>query len=783
MTGGRRAIGLLLFGCLVSVSIVGCGTHDAPPPTATLSGLEAAQQLILSGQWEAATDSLRAVGRTGQAPIEVGLCLAQVQLATGHAGPARRHLDALPAAAHDLPLYRVLRAWLLAASGQSLRSQAAARQILTEYPASIEARVLLARLALQAAATMDLGAARALCLEVLDRVPQHRVAGRMLVEATLRGGDYVEAVSLGQQQSALHPEDGHLQLLVGTAAFWNKDHETASSALRLASDRFAHSYTDRLKALWLLRLVHEDQGGDATDLPPEYQFYYHADPATVPAIPHFVDVADSVGVAKVDRGRGSSWLDYDGDGDWDLFSVGIHVEHGLYRNDGGLFTDQTRALNLADHRGGWGASAADVDDDGDPDLFVTRDAWEGVAPNSLYRNDGEAGFTDIAQAAGVAGPQASFTATWADFDVDGRLDVYVTNGVIADGGANSLHHNDSVNGAVSFTDIAATAGVADTLKGLGCAAGDYDADGWPDIYSVNIGGPNRLYRNQMGASGKLGFVDRAPASGVVFPVEGGYVTFFLDFDNDGSLDLFVATMSGFEDVLRSAVEGRAVEPNRPFLYHNEGDGTFTDVAVLAGLGRSFGTMGAGVGDVDNDGSPDLYLANGGPEMSRLEPNVLFLQRGDGTFADVTQAAGVGNLGKGHGVTFADYDADGDLDLYAGLGGHYNADVWPNALYRNDGPGGASLSVRALIRGRDAIGARVAVHAGARTVHGSVASGLGFGSSNAPTVVAGLARGAADSVVVIWPDGSRDSWTDIPTAGRLTLRPRQEQDKAVSGRNP
>ena len=763
----RQRLALTLVGWLA-----GCGSPAPDEPSLSVASrvdLEAARGLILSGRWEAAADSLRAVARTGGDPAAVTLGLAQIDLSTGHAESARRRLDSLPAEAAAIPLYRVLRAWLLAADGYSLRSQAAARAVMAQHEESVEARLLLARLALQAAATMDLGEARRLCAEILQRQPGHRVAGRMLVEAMLRSGDYAEAVTLGQRQSLRYPDDGHLQLLVGTAALWDGDLATADTALRGATDLFADAYTDRLKALWLLHLAHQRQGGAPVDLPPQYRFHTRSDVTPAPVAPHFVDVAAALGVAKVDRGRGSSWLDYDGDGDWDLFSVGIHVEHGLYRNDPIAFTDVTQAMNLADPRGGWGALAADCDDDGDPDLFVTRDAWEGAAPNSLYRNDGQAGFIDVADAVGVAGQQASFTATWGDFDADGRLDLYVANGVIADGGANSLYHNNSGVGGMAFTDIAARAGVADTLKTIGTAAGDYDGDGWQDIYSVNIGGPNRLYRNQMGESGSLEFVDTAPVAGVVFPVEGGYVTFFLDFDNDGALDLFVSTMSSFEDVLHSAVEGRAVEPNRPFLYHNQGDGTFADVAVPAGLGRSFGTMGAGVGDVDNDGTPDLYLANGGPEMFRLEPNVLFLQRGDGTFADVTRAAGVGNLGKGHGATFADYDGDGDLDLYAGLGGHYDADIWANALYRNDGPTGAAISIRALTGRRDAIGARVGVHAGRRVVYGQIASGYGFGSTNAPLVVAGLGKAVPDSVTIVWPGGRRQTWTDLPPTQRLTFR--------------
>ena len=198
----------------------------------------------------------------------------------------------------------------------------------------------------------------------------------------------------------------------------------------------------------------------------------------------------------------------------------------------------------------------------------------------------------------------------------------------------------------TFADIGQASGTADSSKTIGTAFGDYDGDGYLDLYVVNIGTPNRLYHN--GTDGT--FVDRADQAGVIFPLEGGYVTFFLDFNNDGQLDLFASTMSAFEDVLNSWVEGRAIEPNRPFLYLNNGDGTFADIAVPAGLGRSFGSMGIGLGDVDNNGFPDIYLANGGPEMYRLEPNALFLNQGDGRFVEVTATAGVGNLGKGHGAT-------------------------------------------------------------------------------------------------------------------------------------
>ena len=148
-------------------------------------------------------------------------------------------------------------------------------------------------------------------------------------------------------------------------------------------------------------------------------------------------------------------------------------------------------MGLADPRGGWAATAADFDNDGDDDLFTSRDAWEGNAPNSLYRND-LGNFNDIGIEAGMADSADSFTAAWIDFDNDGYLDLYVANGVSGTGGENALLHNRQ-NG--TFLDVAPRAGVADPSKTIGTAAGDYDGDGHMDLYAVNIGQLNRLYRN------------------------------------------------------------------------------------------------------------------------------------------------------------------------------------------------------------------------------------------------------------------------------------------------
>ena len=739
---------------------IGC---QAPPEAESDRVYAEALSLLHQGRFsESAALFQRVVSLAPDSAI-AQIRLGEALLRQGRWQSVGRRLDELPASARQRPEARLLEARLLAFGGFAREAELAVNEILDEYPNSLDGRLLLAELYLQAAATMNLERATALCSQALSAQPQRRDAHYLLLQATMRLGRFPAALERSRSLLDAYPDDGHAYLLAGTAAFWAED-DRARPWLERAVDLLES--LDRLEALWLLKLTHERQSAAAPALLPRYRFPLRA---SMPAATdlRFVDVAAHVGVAKKDRGRGSAWLDFDGDGDFDLFSVGIQVEHSLYRNDGGQFRDVAQAAELADARGGWAAASADFDNDGDDDLFVSRDAWEGRAPNSLYRNDSGT-FIDIGRAAGLADSSDSFTAAWLDFDRDGYLDLYVANGVTGTGEPNALLHNRQ-NGA--FLDVAVAAAVADSGKTIGTAAGDFDGDGWTDLYAVNIGQLNRLYRNL----GDGTFADVAERAGVLFPVEGGYVAFFFDLDNDGHLDLFASTMSAFPDVLNSMVTGEAIEPNRPFLYRNLGDGTFADIAVAAGLKRSFGSMGAGHGDVDNDGFVDIYLANGGPQMARLEPNALFRNMGDGTFADITATAGTGSLGKGHGATFADFDQDGDLDFYAGLGGHYDADTWDNALYRNDGPAQHYLSIELVgtQANRSALGARVAAFAAGRVIRAQRQSGFGFGSSNEPLLHLGLGSATrVDSLHVLWPGQSPQRFFDLPVDCRIRIAQRE-----------
>ena len=515
---------------------------------------------------------------------------------------------------------------------------------------------------------------------------------------------------------------------------------------------------DDLLARWNLRLAFTQHGEYPGDLPLRYHFTLPDEGVGTSPVT-FTDVASSLGVATMSRARGSAWGDYDGDGDADLVAVGIRHPHSLYRSDGdGTFTDVTEEAGLADARGGWASLFFDADRDGDLDLFVTRDGWRGGAPNSLYRNNGDGTFIDVADAAGVAGQASSFTAALGDIDNDGWLDIYVANGV-SDllGAPNAMYRN---QGDGTFVDIAPAAGIAGQASSIGSAFGDYNNDGWLDLFVVNIGGPNALYHNL----GDGTFVNVTRQAGIAAPIDG-FVSFFFDYDNDGWLDLFATGWTrNMEEVLNSALQGRpAQERNRLALYHNNGDGTFADVTSQAGLARTYGAMAAQYGDIDNDGYLDIYLGTGAPPLNTHEPNKLFWNRGNGTFLDVTESAGVGNLGKGHGATFSDYDGDGDLDLYAPIGGAAHSDRQRNSLYQNQGPPGHWLKLRLIgtTSNPDAIGTRVRVTTARGAVHRVVAGGTGFGSMNDPLIFVGLgAATRVDEIHIQWPSGARQHFRDV-----------------------
>jgi tetratricopeptide (TPR) repeat protein len=543
-----------------------------------------------------------------------------------------------------------------------------------------------------------------------------------------------------------------------------------------ASFRKAHEIDPSREYRWDLHLLYEEMGGYPAGFPAGLRFNPRPEvyDRSHPPLLKFTDMARPLGIRKLAGAGPSAWSDVDGDGREDLLVCGCDTFCSLFRNTGEGFTDITEAAGLAHLESGFGAVFADYDNDGDMDFYVTRNGWNGPASNSLMRNDGKGHFSDVTGEAGADATGSSFNAVWADFNRDGWLDLLVSQGVTADGSVNRLLFND---GDGTFTDVTETSGILEQqfLGAIGIAVGDYDDDGWPDIFTHGRYGPNHLYRNR----GDGSFRDLTSHAGVTGrgDQQNGYVAFFHDLDADGDLDLFAASLddwagviAGYEAGYRPRSAARMV--NTPRYWTNEGNGRFTDRTVEAGLVYPIGVMSGGIADLDNDGYAEIFTGTGNPRFNRLEPNVLLWNVNGERFEDMSRFAGVGSLAKGHGISYNDWDRDGDLDMFIELGGFYRGDFSYSAFYINEkGNGNNWLSITLSQPGlnRNAVGAGVTVKAGSFSPCLEVQAGEGFGSTSAPALHFGLGkRRSVESVTIRWPDGTRQTLDGPPINQRLRL---------------
>lgn len=531
-----------------------------------------------------------------------------------------------------------------------------------------------------------------------------------------------------------------------------------------------------LPARWILRNAYRDHGQAIPAGSRAFMLRADLEPGALPEEQKFVDIAPRLGIDKLDGLGPSGWADYDQDGDLDLFVTGCDSYGALFRNDGERFTDASVAAGLFEAQSGFSATFADPDNDGWPDIYVGRDGWNGPAKDSLYHNQGDGSFVDVSDRSGLGDLGSTFVHHWLDFDRDGLLDVYLANGITGAGDTNRLFRN---RGDGTFADVTGAAGLQESpgTKTIGIAIGDYDDDGYPDIFVSGFQTLNRLYRNR----GDGSFEELAAKLGVDGRdhVSTGYVSFFLDYDLDGRLDILrtslapwnetLAAMSALWDTTASSIK-QQLAVNAPKLYRHLPGGGFEEVAMAAGLVHPVGVMGANVADVDNDGYTDLYLGTGDPKIERLEPDRFYLNR-QGKFSDQTFAYGLGHLGKGHGVSIVDWNRDGRVEIYAQEGGFEHGDQWNNAFYLNRLEAGNWLQLRLSGRAsnRDAIGAKVVARLNGRTVTREVHGGHGFGSSDMPALAFGL--GAETRVVeleVRWPAGGKQVFRDVAANRRLHL---------------
>jgi len=510
-----------------------------------------------------------------------------------------------------------------------------------------------------------------------------------------------------------------------------------------------------LEVRWLLNVAYQTLGLYPDRVPKQF---------LIPLAPfesrenigRFVDVAPSLGLDVAGNAGGAIVDDFDNDGFFDVVESGVDPCQPLrmFRSNGdGTFTDVSVRSKLAEQLGGINCVQTDYDNDGWLDLFVMRGGWEFAMRNSLLRNNRDGTFTDVTMEAGLGGADhRTHSAAWADYDNDGRVDVFVGH----EQTPSQLFRN---KGDGTFEDVTAKAGVGRTAYTKGVVWGDYDGDGFPDLYASNYEGVNFLYRNK----GDGTFEEVAGALGVDKPIRS-FPTWFWDYDNDGRLDLFVASYT-FEthEWLRPYIGLPRVEESMK-LYRNAGKGTFTDVTAEVGLDRAVAVMGSNFGDLDNDGYLDFYLGTGTPSYAALMPNLMFRNHDGKRFVDVTTSTGTGHLQKGHGVAFADIDNDGDEDVYANIGGAVPGDKYNKVLFENPGQGNRWLSIKlvGVKTNRAAIGAKITVKLADGSIrYREVSSGGSFGASPlAQHIGVGKAAKIA-SVEVYWPASkTRQVFTDV-----------------------
>ncbi|HZH85436.1 MAG TPA: CRTAC1 family protein [Phototrophicaceae bacterium] len=523
-----------------------------------------------------------------------------------------------------------------------------------------------------------------------------------------------------------------------------------------------------------------------------------------PSSVQFVDITRSAGIHFIHdngafgkiwlpeaMGSGVAFIDYNNDGWPDILLINgsdfpghgnRHTHMALYRNNrNGTFTDVTHQAGLDFETYGMGVAVGDYNNDGCDDIFITA-----LGQSHLFRNNCNGTFTDVTKQAGLWGhDEFSTSAAWVDYDRDGRLDLLVANYVqwtpqtdiycTLDGRTKSYctpqaYHGASLrlwhnNGNGTFTDVTKQAGLLDsTSKSLGITILDANNDGWPDIFVSNDTEPNKLYISNRNGT----FIEKAVMSGVGFSEDGiaraGMGTAAADYDH-----------SGFPSILVTNFSNQMLG-----LYHNEGNGLFVDEAPDSQIGHSsLLTLGFGCFffDYDNDGWPDIFVANGHiqrdiqmvqHQVHYTEPPLLFRNLGGGKFADVTSQVGASfNVPRvARGAAYADVFNRGKLDILV------STNSGAAALFRNEGASNHSLRIKLVgtKSNHDGLDSQVRVTSGGVAQNKMLASGSSYLSASELVLTFGLGQNPrAGEVEIHWPSGQIDHLKDVSAGQTITVK--------------
>jgi len=578
-------------------------------------------------------------------------------------------------------------------------------------------------------------------------------------QSELRANQAVAWLRLGEQENCLTNHTSASCIMPISADGVHKLTRGSTKAIELLEDQLKRTPNNRL-LVWLLNVAYMTLGKYPDSLPPTWLIPPQAF-ASDYDIQQFPDVAPELGLDVNDYAGGTVTEDFDLDGDLDLLISDWSTRgtmHYFQNNGDGSLSDKTIAAGLAGLIGGLNMIHGDYNNDGLPDVLILRGAWlfeEGKHPDSLLRNDGKGHFSDVTEEAGLLAFHPNQTAAWLDYNGDGWLDLYFGYESSAAGKHPCKLFRNNRNG--TFTECAREVGVAAVGFVKGVTSADFNNDGRPDLFLSLRGQPNILYRND-GPTGAGGwkFTDVSTAAGVTEPI-ASFATWFFDYDNDGWEDLYVGGYS-IRDAGDIAADflGAPHNAERPRLFRNNRNGSFTDVTKAARLFKVVHAMGANFGDFDNDGWLDMYLGTGDPLLSTVIPNRAFRNAGGASFQEVTTSGGFGHLQKGHGVSFADLDNDGDQDIYHSVGGAYEGDFYRNVLFENPGHGHHWISIKLAGKSSNAagIGARLKLtivdNGTERAIHRTVSTGGSFGANPLRQEIGLAGAATVQSLEVTWP---------------------------------
>jgi len=467
----------------------------------------------------------------------------------------------------------------------------------------------------------------------------------------------------------------------------------------------------------------------------------------------FTDVTENAGVGDKGHGKGIAFFDYNADGYADIFVSNKGGANVLYKNtQDGKFVEATDQAGVTDTGFAMGSMFGDLNNDGIADLYVPKGGRTEIESNRLFMGIGDGKFVDVTKEAGVGCKEFSYGSLMCDFDHDGKLDLLVVNYGV--GQKNRLFHNVSEGSKILFDEVTDEAGLVHTGWSWSAQTADVDNDGWADLYVSRgrypAGEPNIMYLNRS-TPGSIKFVDFSAQSGLD-DHNWALGAAFADYDNDGNVDCFLSNYVG---------------PNK--LFKGDGTGHFVETTHVAKIDDRPDHWGKGPvwGDVNHDGYLDLY--EGDCKFS----NQLYLNNGDGTFANATEDNPAIKLEtvRTKGTAMADYDNDGDLDLYA-----INWAV-ANRLFQNqtNDKNWLQVDVKGTLSGSDAVGAKVTVyesgHVGDKShmlANREVQTSTGFCSQNMHAQHFGLSAANTYDVETTFPSGLIALSLDVSTGQRITV---------------